>query len=112
MSNLLIKGYREELHTGFIVDAWHTFQEKQSSHKGFEHSCSWFEGPLFLYSIFAIIFHPVFGLLMETALVVLAQPSIHCYQISLYNSHRLDLWNNVLGYWLQNVSHHSVIKTR
>lgn len=80
-------------------------QEEQNTDSRIEQACSWFRGPLFPNSILTIIFHPIHGLLMETELVLLAQPTIYCCEISLHRLHSLDVRDNVLGPWLQIVSH-------
>ena len=45
------------------------------------------------------------GLLVEATLVLLAQPTIHCREISVHNFHSVDIWDNVLGPWYQDVSY-------
>jgi hypothetical protein len=80
-------------------------QEKQSTYCRTKHTCSWLEGHLFLYAVLDIIFHTMYGLLVEATLVILEESTIHCREISFHNLYSLDVWDNVLGPWLQSVSH-------
>uniref|UniRef100_A0A2N9HR76 ABC transporter domain-containing protein n=1 Tax=Fagus sylvatica TaxID=28930 RepID=A0A2N9HR76_FAGSY len=57
---------------------------------------------LFHNSIFTVIFYSMHGMLVEATLVLLAQPTIHCREISLHSFHSLDIWDNVLGPRLQD----------
>lgn len=43
------------------------------------------------------------GLSMETAFVILEKSTIHCSAASFYNIHSFVVWDNFLGYWLQEV---------
>ena len=85
-------------------------QEKQSSHCGIEHTCSWLKGHLFPYTVFDIIFHTMHGLLVEATLVILEESTLHSREISFHNLYSPDVWNNVLGHWLQSVSHDEELK--
>ncbi|KAJ4821952.1 hypothetical protein Tsubulata_045868 [Turnera subulata] len=71
--------------------------EKQATHQGTEHSCSWFQGPVFCHSILAVLFNSMLGMLMEATLVILAQSIIHCSEISFDNVNRHITGDNVLG---------------
>ena len=42
---------------------------------------------------------------METTLVILAQPTVHCCKIYLHDRHSPDVRDNVLEPWLKNVSY-------
>jgi hypothetical protein len=57
-----------------------------------------------LYSLFPAILNSIFCLPMETTLVVLEKPTVHCSKTTIYNSHSFDIWNNLLGSWLQKVN--------
>ncbi|RVW77079.1 Pleiotropic drug resistance protein 1 [Vitis vinifera] len=46
--------------------------------------------------IYTVLLHPMYGMLMETTLVILAQSTIHGSEIFLHNFHSLDVWDNVL----------------
>jgi len=85
-------------------------QEKQSSHCGIKHTCSRLQGRSFPYTVFNIIFHTMYGLLVEATLVILEEPTVHGREISFHNLYSLDVWNNVLGPWLQSVSHDEELK--
>ena len=74
------------------------FQEKQGSDKGIEHPGTWFKGSLLPYSIFAIVCHTMHGLLMETTVVLLAEPALHRREIFVYHFHSIDVWDYVLGH--------------
>jgi hypothetical protein len=52
----------------------------------------------------------MYGLLMEATLVILEESTIHCREISFHNLYSLDVWDNVLGPWLQSVSHDEELK--
>ena len=84
-------------------------QEKQSTHCGIKHTCSWLDRPLFPYKVLNIISHTMYGLLMEATLVILEESTIHCREIYFHNLYSLDVWDNVLGPWIQIVSHNGVL---
>ncbi|RVX19501.1 ABC transporter G family member 36 [Vitis vinifera] len=70
--------------------------EKQGIDQGTEFTPSRVKRPLLLNSIFTIFLHTMFGLPMETALVILEKPSIHCREIVLHNLHSFNVWDNIL----------------
>ena len=76
------------------------FQEKQRTHQRIGHTCSGLKGSAFPNQIVAIIPHPMQGVFMETAFVILAQPVLHGRQIPLHHSRSLDVRDNVLGPWI------------
>ena len=73
------------------------FQEEQKSYQGTQHSGTWFEGSLFPYTILALVLDAMRGLLVEAALVLLAQSALHCREISLHHLYRTGIRDNVLG---------------
>ena len=50
------------------------------------------------------------ALLMETTLVLLVKPTLHCFKNALNNCHSLDIWDSVLGPCLLNVSYYILEK--
>ncbi|KAF8393290.1 hypothetical protein HHK36_021531 [Tetracentron sinense] len=50
---------------------------------------------------YSVFLHPVYGLPMETALVILAEPSIYCSETLLHDLCSSDVWDNILGSWIQ-----------
>ncbi|KAJ0008451.1 hypothetical protein Pint_29998 [Pistacia integerrima] len=73
----------------------------------FKQACSGYKGPIFPHSILPILFHPMYSLLMETTLVILAEYIILRRQISVHLLHSFDIWDNILGHGHQNVSYKS-----
>ncbi|CAL0308772.1 unnamed protein product [Lupinus luteus] len=72
------------------------FEEKQAGYSRTEQPCSGFKGSLFCYSILTVTFGSMPGLPVETTLVILAQSTIYCSEVSLHHFHSPDVWNNVL----------------
>ena len=83
-------------------------QEKQATYSRTRQPRSWLKGSSFSYSIRSVTFGSMSSLLMETALVILAQSTIYCCEISINYCHSCDVWNYVLGPWRQIVSQISV----
>lgn len=85
-------------------------QEKQDNDSGIKQASSWYTGPLFPYKILTALFNPMFGLLMEAILVILEESTIYWCKILVHDLYCLDVRDNLLGPWLQKVSHMGVLQ--
>lgn len=82
------------------------FQEEQGTNPGAQQTSSRLERSLLPDEVLPAILQPVYGLLVEAALVLLEEPAIHCCSVSLHYLHCPDVWHHVLGPRIPKVSSH------
>lgn len=85
-------------------------QEKQGSDQGTKYSSARHTRLVLLYEILSIFLLSVYGLFMETTSIILAKPTIQCSETPIHHFHSLNVWNNILGSWLQKVSSTSSLR--
>jgi hypothetical protein len=85
-------------------------QEKQGPDQGSKYPSTRYKRLVLLYQIFPVFLQPVYGLSMETTSIILAKPTIQCSETLVHHLHCLNVWNNILGSWLQKVSSTSSLR--
>ncbi|KAF5951132.1 hypothetical protein HYC85_009076 [Camellia sinensis] len=82
------------------------FEEKQKLNQGAQYTSSGLKRSIFPHSILLVFLYPMYGMPMETTIVILAKPTIRCSEILVRNIHSSAVRDNLLGSWLQKVHYY------
>nr|KJB36395.1 hypothetical protein B456_006G157200 [Gossypium raimondii] len=72
------------------------FHDEPRTYQRAQCTSTWHQGSLLPNTIFSAIPHPMQGMLLETTLVLLEEPSIQCHQVFHDNSYRHLIWYYLL----------------